>query len=51
MPEMLAEVLMKFSGAIVNTITVLIGSGIGLLFKKKYVKLTISQFILILEVL
>ena len=35
MPEMLAEVLMKFSGAIVNTITVLIGSGIGLLFKKK----------------
>lgn len=35
MPETLAEILMKFSGAIVNTVTVLIGSGIGLLFKKK----------------
>ena len=29
------EILMKFSGVIVNTITVLIGSGIGLLLKKQ----------------
>ena len=31
----MAEILMKFSGVIVNTITVLIGSGIGLLLKKQ----------------
>lgn len=29
------EILMKFSGVIVNTVTVLIGSGIGLLLKKQ----------------
>ena len=29
------EILMKFSGVIVNTITVLIGSGVGLLLKKQ----------------
>ncbi len=35
MPENLTEVLIKFSGVFVNTATVLIGSGIGLLLKKQ----------------